>query len=76
MRRKDFRQVITDIGDIRVTSETFEARIDGRVSLTWDIAQLIMTCLKSWKSLWSAAFSEVVPMSYVYPFFNHVIMML
>ena len=34
VRRKDFRQVITDISDIRVTSETFEAGIDSRVSLT------------------------------------------
>ena len=42
VRRKDFRQVITDISDITVTSETFEAGIDGRVSLIWDIAQLIM----------------------------------
>ena len=39
------RQVITDISDIRVTSETFEAGIDSRVSLTWDIAHLITTSL-------------------------------
>ena len=45
LRRKDFRHVI----DVRVTSETYDAGSDGRLSLTWDITQPIMTCLKSWK---------------------------
>ena len=45
VRRKDFRKVITDISDITVTSETFEAGIYGRVSLIWNIAQLITTSL-------------------------------
>ena len=80
VRRKDFRQVITDIGDIRVTSETFEARIDGRVSLTWDIAQLIMTCLKSWKKSLERCLlrscANVLCLPLLQPCYNDVIMML
>ena len=58
---------ISDIRDIRVTSQTFNAGNDGRTSLTWDITQLIMTCLKRPKRVRSAAFSEGVPTLYAFP---------
>ena len=80
VRRKDFRQVITDIGDIRVTSETFEARIDSAVSLTWDIAQLIMTSLslrkKSLERCLLRSCANVLCLPLLQPCYNDVMMML